>query len=104
MKHTEIVCVDDLDGSEPARTVAFAVDGKTFEIDLSAVNEERLRDALKPFLTAARRTPGGARRRPPVRESPAAVRAWAAARGIVVADRGRIPAAVWDAYRAGLNR
>lgn len=100
MKHTEVVCVDDLDGSEPARTVVFAVDGKTYEIELSACNEGLLRAVLEPFVAAARPAPGGARRRPAVRgESPAAVRAWAAAHGLVVADRGRIPAAVWDAYR-----
>ncbi len=40
--------VDDLDGtsSEDVSTVQFGLDGVSYEIDLNAVNAERLRDAL----------------------------------------------------------
>ena len=35
----EVVLVDDLDGSEAAETVSFGVDGRHYEIDLSAAVE-----------------------------------------------------------------
>lgn len=44
----EVRLVDDLDGSDGAETVSFAVDGKTYEIDLSEGNAAKLRDALAP--------------------------------------------------------
>ncbi len=51
--------VDDLDGSEAAGTVTFALDGKAYEIDLSDENAARLRDSLATFVAAARRTGRG---------------------------------------------
>ncbi|WP_328612264.1 Lsr2 family protein [Amycolatopsis sp. NBC_00345] len=50
--------VDDIDGSDAAQTVPFALDGVTYEIDLSDGNAARLRDGLAPFIAAARRTGG----------------------------------------------
>ena len=39
---------DDIDGGVAEETVHFAVDGKSYEIDLSARNAEKLRSALAP--------------------------------------------------------
>jgi hypothetical protein len=96
--------VDDLDGSVASGTVEFALDGNDYAIDLSEENAAKLREALALFVGAARRS-GGRRRtaqsgqRPAAnRERIAAVRAWARENGHEVAERGRIPAAVLEAY------
>lgn len=105
--------VDDLDGSTAVETVSFMVEGREYEIDLSAENAARLRDGLAEFVAAARRAGGGRRaatattattaapapRRASMdREQAAAVREWARANGFEVSDRGRISAAVLTAY------
>src|SRR5690349_10321514 len=94
--------VDDLDGtplSEGAGgTVSFALDGTSYEIDLSHANAERLRDALAEFIRAARKVGGrsGSRRSGATRTSSAvnaaAVREWARTEGIQVSERGRVSA------------
>jgi hypothetical protein len=102
--------VDDLDGDRADETVEFGLDGKSYEIDLSNENANKLRDALASYVAAARR-PGGRRRsggtqnvaaanrRASVdREQNQAIRDWARKRGMKVSDRGRIPADVLDAY------
>ncbi|MFD1534459.1 Lsr2 family protein [Pseudonocardia aurantiaca] len=105
-KQTTVTLVDDLDGSEADEQVEFAVDGKAYEIDLSATNSARLRDALAPFISAARRT-GGRRRsaaaaasvRPSTdREQNQAIREWATQQGMKISERGRIPSNVLEAY------
>ncbi|MCP2262279.1 Lsr2 protein [Streptoalloteichus tenebrarius] len=105
--------VDDLDGSEANETVEFALDGVTYQIDLSEANAEKLRKSLADFVAAARRAGGGGRRRGagraaarPAQARPAAadreqnqaIREWARKRGMKVSDRGRIPAEVLEAY------
>ncbi|THA41798.1 Lsr2 family protein [Streptomyces sp. A1547] len=99
----EVTLIDDLDGSEAAQTVVFALDGKTYEIDLSDGNAEKLRGGLAPFLGAARKTSGGrtaARRMGSAKpaDDTAAIRAWAKAQGLEVNDRGRVPADIKQAY------
>ena len=58
----KIELTDDLDGPDvPAvETVAFALDGASYEIDLSAANAARLREALATWVGHARRTSGRA--------------------------------------------
>jgi nucleoid-associated protein Lsr2 len=88
--------VDDLDGSDAAGTVSFAIDGRAYEIDLSEDNAARLRNSLASFVAAARKSGGAAaagRRAPKVtassgrrpqpldREQTAAIRAWARQNG-----------------------
>jgi hypothetical protein len=101
--------IDDLNGERADETVEFGLDGKSYEIDLSAANAGRLRDALAGYVAAARR-PGGRRRTGAVaavpgqrrasvdREQNQAIRDWARKRGMKVSDRGRIPADVLEAY------
>jgi hypothetical protein len=96
---------DDLDGSEAVETVTFALDGRSYEIDLSEKNAGKLRKIFAPYAEAGRKQ-GGARRgakRIPAgsdRPNPVDVRTWAAAQGIEVAPRGRVPAEVTEKYQA----
>lgn len=41
---------DDIDGSEAAETIAFGLDGKSYEIDLNEANAKKLRKALAPYV------------------------------------------------------
>ena len=114
--------VDDLDGSEAADTVAFALDGVAYEIDLNEENAEKLRDALAGYVASARRADGSRRvdggrrvgrakvakaakpargsRTAPDREQTAAIREWARANGHEVSERGRLSASVLAAFEA----
>jgi hypothetical protein len=108
-KQTTVTLVDDLDGSTAEEQVEFAMDGRSYEIDLSAANSARLRDALAPFVSAARRTSGRRRStagtastataRPSTdREQNQAIREWAQQQGMKISERGRIPSNVLEAY------
>ncbi|MEZ0077002.1 Lsr2 family protein [Planotetraspora sp. GP83] len=110
-KHTQVILIDDLDGGEANETVAFAIDGTSYEIDLSDGNAKRLRDALSAFVGSARRAEsvpargrrrgaGGAAQRAMSREKSAEIRAWAKAHGHPVSERGRIAASIVEAYEA----
>jgi hypothetical protein len=115
--HVEIL--DDLDGNEASQTVPFALDGVAYEIDLSDENAEALRGEFARYVQAARRT--GGRRTKATLERPVSVfagraasspsqsnpreynqqvRAWAAANGYEVAERGRLPGEMIAAYEA----
>jgi Lsr2 len=104
---TEVRLVDDIDGGEAAETVAFDLEGKNYEIDLSQTHATKLRDVLAPYVAAARRagsSPAARGRRttaarPPAdRQETAAIREWAVANGFAVSTRGRIAAHVREAY------
>jgi Lsr2 len=105
--------VDDIDGSPAGETVAFALDGVSYEIDLSPEHTEELREVMSVWAGYARRVGGRARRA--LREAaPAAaapeivavpadsrtVRSWAQANGIPVPVRGRIPGSVREQFEA----
>ncbi|MBB4929265.1 hypothetical protein F4561_000085 [Lipingzhangella halophila] len=103
----QVLLVDDLDGGEAEETVSFGVDGTSYEIDLSANNASKLRDALAPYVEVARKAPqktaGRGKRQQrsaPSRERSAEIRAWAKAAGKQVNERGRIPAAIVAEYEA----
>ena len=103
--------VDDMDGSKAERTVVFSWEGKGYAIDLSKKNIAALEKALKPYVTAAPKTPASrsakGRGRGPTRggnrskaSSVRVIREWARANGYEVSDRGRIGADVMTAYEA----
>ena len=97
--------LDDIDGSVAAETVSFALDGVSYEIDLSVRNARALRSELTRWQQAARHV-GGRRVAPlavPTAVDTRAVRAWAASNGVQVPNRGRIPNAVIEHYRAAGN-
>ncbi|ACZ00004.1 histone-like nucleoid-structuring protein Lsr2 [Thermomonospora curvata] len=99
----QVLLVDDLDGGEADETVSFALDGTSYEIDLSGENAKKLRESLRPFVEHARKAGTTRRRRSrgaSSRERSADIRAWAKARGIKVNERGRIPASVVEQYEA----
>ena len=55
MAKTVIVkLTDDIDGGDADETVQFALDGRSYEIDLSTANASKLRDALKPYVDKGR--------------------------------------------------
>jgi Lsr2 len=65
MAKTVIVkLTDDIDGGDADETVHFALDGKSYEVDLSSANASMLRDALKLYIEKGRSGPGP-RVRPP---------------------------------------
>ncbi|UIX32796.1 histone-like nucleoid-structuring protein Lsr2 [Streptomyces sp. GQFP] len=93
---------DDIDGSEAAETIAFGLDGKSYEIDLNQTNAKKLRKALEPYVEAGRKRSrsGKAYKQTEVAPDPAAVRAWALANKFDVPARGRIPKKVYEAFTA----
>ena len=113
-RKVQVILSDDLDDSISAdETVTFALDGTTYEIDLSEKNAQELRDAFSRYVQAARkvgrgsgRASGGGRSRATGgggrmdREQAGAIRDWARKNGHDVSDRGRIPASVVEAYEA----
>lgn len=110
-KKVTVTLVDDFDGEAAAdETVEFALDGVTYEIDLSTKNAKALRNDLKKWVEAGRRVGGRRRGRAAAapgrgraaidREQSAAIRDWARRNGHNVSTRGRIPAEVIDAFHA----
>ncbi|MFD7552962.1 Lsr2 family protein [Streptomyces sp. NPDC059835] len=107
----QILLVDDIDGGQADETVTFALDGKTYEIDLSTAKAEQLREALEPYVKGGRKVGGG--RGPSAgsrgkasakadQDGPSAeeLRTWARSNGYEVAERGRVPAPIREAYAA----
>lgn len=96
------ILIDDLDGSKANETVTFAIDGNAYEIDLSDDNAKKLREALDPFVSSARRAEAPRRRRGTQRsmsrEKSAEIRSWAKAQGLPVSERGRIASSVVEQY------
>lgn len=102
---TIVELTDDLDGGKADQTVTFALQGVSYEIDLSKKNASAFEKALKPYVDAARKMKRstGAGRRSTSRAGGTdvgAIREWARANGHSVSDRGRIPASVREAYAA----
>jgi hypothetical protein len=102
--------IDDTDGTIASETVVFAIDGSSYQIDLSDPNATKIRDALAPFVAVARTVHGSATRRgrgrtgaPHARlsrEKSAEIRQWAKKNKITVSERGRIAAHVVKQYEA----
>ncbi len=105
-KNVSVVVTDDLDGSENAAPVSFALNGVTYEIDLAEQNRAKLEEALAPFMAAGRKVARSGGRRPAARPNGSsrvdrgAVRAWAKAAGLKVSERGRISADIMKQYEA----
>jgi hypothetical protein len=98
---TRVVLVDDIDGTEEAETVPFAIDGKSYEIDLSEKNRAALMKALDRYVKAGRRTGTSRRRSKPADLNPEtrkAIREWANANGWNLSSKGRIPADAIEAW------
>lgn len=102
----QVVLVDDIDGGTADETVSFALDGVSYEIDLTSDNAAKLRDDLASWVGHARRVGGRTRAGGARRGSRSSsgknteIREWARANGYSVSDRGRIPAEVKAAFDA----
>lgn len=103
----QVILVDDVDGGEAEETVSFALDGVSYEIDVSAENAEALRESIGPWIgharrvggrSSARRAAAKSRNGSPARASLGDVRAWARENGFQVSDRGRVSSEVMEAY------
>ena len=104
--------IDDLDGKPADESVTFGLDGTQYSIDLSKKNAEKLRAALKPYISAGtklgrtltvgpRATSGRARGTTRGdRDQNRAIREWAQTAGFQVSDRGRIKQEIVDQYHA----
>lgn len=108
-QRVNIILVDDIDGSDATQTVAFGLDGASYEIDLNDDHATALREALAPYLGHARKvTRGGGGAKRSGRTAAAStggasakeIREWARANGHDVPERGRIPADVREAYES----
>lgn len=109
-QRVNVVLVDDLDGSDATETVSFGLDGAQYEIDLSAANADKLREALALYIGHGRRAGGrkrtgakpaaGGRAASSGGPSAAEIRAWARENGHDVPERGRVSAEVREAYAA----
>jgi hypothetical protein len=103
---TLVVLEDDIDGGEAEVTVKFALEGVSYEIDLSQKNADKMRDELAKYTGAGRRVGGRTGRvgrtgsRGAGRNRSAQVREWARTQGLKVSDRGRIPADIVNQYDA----
>lgn len=88
---------DDIDGGAAAETVTFALDGKSYEIDLNTSNAKKLRKALAPYMAAGRKQTNSRQARQDPRVVPAHFarsRPGGRARlGALAPDGGRRPAA-----------
>ena len=110
--------VDDIDGSviddDSGETIEFAVGGVEYVIDLKAKNATEFHRKLDYYIENSTRV-GGRKRKPSpagattataettARRDPAQIRAirqWAADEGYEISDRGRIPAAIEEAFNA----
>jgi hypothetical protein len=98
----------DVEGTE---TIAFGLDGSSYEIDVCEQHAAELRDAYAPFVGAARRagrggapaqrrSRGAARSTGGDKNRVADIREWARKNGHQVSERGRISATVMTAYDA----
>lgn len=105
-KRTITTLVDDIDGGDATASFAFTFAGKSYEIDLNDANAEKFREALAPWIDAARAVakngaaPAPARGSRLARNDLAAIRKWAKDNGHDVSNRGRIPGSVIEAYEA----
>jgi hypothetical protein len=104
-----VVLADDLDGSTPAETVTFAVNGRKYEIELGKRHLDAMQESLQPFIDKAREVSGRNRSQLPRgaaykrtqqrRERLAQVRAWLRKNGHPdLSDFGRVPAVLMEQY------
>lgn len=106
---------DDIDGTPDAMGHTFALNGKPYEIDLSAANADALVAALQPFIDKAR--PAGSTVTPKASQSrsktskpagstpeydKAAFKTWAVEHDVKL-SRGRPPRDVVERYLASVK-
>jgi hypothetical protein len=110
MMSIKTIRIDDLEEGEVLadETILFGLDGKNMEIDLSTKNATKLRNALGPYVAAARSAGGTVVRSKPAtgsnyqrsadRDQKMAIREWALKNGHRVSHKGRIPQEIVDLF------
>lgn len=97
---TQYVC--DLTGKPVAEDdhveVEFTVNGTAYTLDTDKAGKAKFDKAVKPFVEVARKVKARSPRKSLSLEQSRKIRAWAVAQGIDVADRGRVPAKIVEAY------
>jgi Lsr2 len=104
MQRVDVRLEDDLTGGPADETVEFGIDGRSYEIDLTARHAADFRGQLARFLEHASPV-RPAHRRPPVRTlanrvRSRQIRAWAEEQGLDVSERGRLPGEVIQQYES----
>lgn len=110
-QRTQVLLIDDIDGSEATQTVTFAFQGISYEIDLNDDHAHALEESFSDWIASSRRVPASGRAK--ARSSAASrggtrgsssgrdlndVRSWLRAQGRQVADRGRISQSLLEEY------
>jgi hypothetical protein len=96
------VLVDDMDGGDADVTISFVINGESYSMDLSQKNADVFYQAIAPWMTIATKSRND--RESTVKdylagvEQRAAIRKWAAKKGLEVSQRGRIPQEITDEY------
>jgi hypothetical protein len=103
----KIIIADDIDGTPDASSYSFALNGETYEIDLSEANYTKLEEALAPFIAVAAkatsrlpRERSASPRSSSNKEELMKIRLWANDNGYTVSGRGRVSQEIQDAYAA----
>jgi len=101
-QRTQVLYVDDIDGSEAESTIRFGLGGVDYEIDLNQEHADQFAAAVGPYVSAARKVVArrAIRTTRPARHDQSDVRSWARSQGLKISDRGRIPADVLAKYEA----
>jgi len=110
-QRTRVELVDDLNGKVlkegAGETVSFALDGTSYEIDLSTKNAGNFRGIFSDYIAAGRPTVQTRRGTQPATRTrdydPKAVRKWAESNKVEVSARGRIPRDVLERFRVAGN-
>jgi len=106
VQRTVVNLVDDIDGGSADETIAFSLQGQSYEIDLSQANARKMLKAMETYTSHARKSGRGrvgARRATSSgagREQLAAMRQWARENGYAVSDRGRVSLEIQNAYHS----
>ena len=104
-RRVQVQLLDDITGEEAAETVTFALDGVSYEIDLTADNAHQLRDQLSIYLDKGRKMRGRSgsfqqRSQAVSRDETHRIREWAEKNGYSLSSRGRISNSIIEAYQA----
>ena len=54
-RKVEVQLIDDIDGIKAEESIKFALDGISYEIDLSKKNAAKLRSSLEPYVNAGQK-------------------------------------------------
>ena len=104
VRKVKVQLEDDLTGGPADETVQFAVDGRTYEVDLNARHAASFRHQLAPFVEHAKLVhPQRSRTSPRTtasRERSRQIRAWAEEQGFPVSEHGRLPSDVIQQYES----